>query len=76
MSQFDELLTANEAFAAHFDKSDLPMPPARRVAVVACMDARLHPEKALGLELGDAHMIRNAGGARSSRGPARIASRA
>ena len=38
------------------------MPPARRVAIVACMDARLHPEEALGLHIGDAHMIRNAGG--------------
>ena len=62
MSQFDEFLTANKAFAAHFDQSDLPIPPARRVAVVACMDARLHPEEALGLNIGDAHMIRNAGG--------------
>jgi carbonic anhydrase len=62
MSRFDEFLTANEGFAAGFDKGDLPMPPARKVAVVACMDARLHPEKALGLEIGDAHVIRNAGG--------------
>ena len=62
MSRFDEFLTANESFVASFDKGDLPMPPARRVAVVACMDARLHPEKVLGLEIGDAHVIRNAGG--------------
>jgi carbonic anhydrase len=62
MSRFDEFLEANEAFAAHFDKGGLPLPPARRVAVVACMDARLHPEKVLGLEIGDAHVIRNAGG--------------
>jgi carbonic anhydrase len=62
MSQFDQFLEANKTFAASFDKGDLPMPPARHVAVVACMDARLHPERALGLEIGDAHVIRNAGG--------------
>ena len=62
MSRFDEFLQANEQFVASFDRGDLPMPPARRVAVVACMDARLHPEKALGLDIGDAHVIRNAGG--------------
>lgn len=62
MSRFDEFLEANVAFAETFDKGDLPMPPARKVAVVACMDARLHPEKVLGLAIGDAHVIRNAGG--------------
>jgi carbonic anhydrase len=62
MAVTDELVKANEQFASSFDKGDLPMPPARAVAVVACMDARLHPEKFLGLEPGDAHMIRNAGG--------------
>jgi carbonic anhydrase len=62
MARFDEFLQANESFAAGFDQGDLPMPPARKVAVVACMDARLHPEKALGLAIGDAHVIRNAGG--------------
>ena len=62
MSTFDALLENNRRFAAGFDRGDLPMPPARRVAVVACMDARLHPERALGLEIGDAHVIRNAGG--------------
>ena len=62
MSDTDELLKANEEFSESFDKGDLPMPPARPVVVVACMDARLHPEKFLGLELGDAHVIRNAGG--------------
>ncbi len=62
MTRFDEFLKANEAFAAGFDRGDLPMPPARKVAVVACMDARLHPEKALGIDIGDAHVIRNAGG--------------
>ncbi|MBC8141749.1 MAG: carbonic anhydrase [Armatimonadetes bacterium] len=62
MSQFDSFLEANKTFADTFDKGDLPMPPARAVAVVTCMDARLHPEAFLGLNIGDAHMIRNAGG--------------
>jgi carbonic anhydrase len=62
MSRFDEFLGANEGYAQSFDQGGLPMPPARRVAVVTCMDARLHPEKFLGLNVGDAHMIRNAGG--------------
>jgi carbonic anhydrase len=62
MSVTDELLKNNEAYAASFDKADLPLPPAKKVAVLACMDARLNPYGALGLEEGDAHVIRNAGG--------------
>jgi carbonic anhydrase len=62
MSSTDELLANNEAYAASFDKSDLPLPPAKKVAVVACMDARLNVYSALGLQEGDAHVIRNAGG--------------
>jgi carbonic anhydrase len=62
MSVTDELLKNNEAYAAGFDKGDLPLPPATHVAVVACMDARLDVHKILGLEEGDAHVIRNAGG--------------
>jgi carbonic anhydrase len=62
MSATDELLKNNEQYAADFDKADLPIPPATKVAVVACMDARLHPTDALGLDEGDAHVIRNAGG--------------
>jgi carbonic anhydrase len=62
MSVTDELLQNNAAYAASFDKGDLPLPPARGVAVVACMDARLDVHKILGLEEGDAHVIRNAGG--------------
>ncbi|HTW98217.1 MAG TPA: carbonic anhydrase [Acidimicrobiales bacterium] len=62
MSATDELLARNAAYAAGFDKAGLPMPPAAKVAVLACMDARLDPAKALGLEEGDAHVIRNAGG--------------
>lgn len=62
MSQTDQLVRNNEAYAARFDKADLPLPPGRKVAVVACMDARLDVYRALGLEEGDAHVIRNAGG--------------
>jgi carbonic anhydrase len=58
----DEILSANESYASSFTKGDLPMPPGRRFAVVTCMDARLDPAKYLGLDEGDAHVIRNAGG--------------
>ena len=63
MSTTDRLLKNAERYAAGFDKGALPMPPGRKVAVVACMDARLNPYGLLGLEEGDAHVIRNAGGA-------------
>jgi carbonic anhydrase len=62
MSVTDELLQNNAAYAEAFKKGDLPLPPAKGVAVVACMDARLDVHKILGLEEGDAHVIRNAGG--------------
>src|SRR5713226_2699727 len=62
MSIVDEFRQANEAYASDFQKGHLPMPPARHVAVLTCMDARLHPSRFLGLEVGDAHVIRNAGG--------------
>lgn len=62
MSRFDEFLAANQGFSASFAVGGLPMPPARKVAVLTCMDARLHPSKFLGLAIGDAHVIRNAGG--------------
>ncbi len=62
MSERPAVLAANERYAAAFGKGDLPMPPGRRLAILACMDARLDPAKALGLEEGDAHVIRNAGG--------------
>jgi carbonic anhydrase len=62
MSVTDELLANAARYAASFDKGDLPLPPARGVAVVACMDARLNPYGLLGLSEGDAHIIRNAGG--------------
>ena len=63
MSSTDDLLANNEAYAASFDKADLPLPPAKKAAIVACMDARLDVGRALGLSEGDAHVIRNAGGA-------------
>jgi carbonic anhydrase len=53
---------ANAGYAAGFDKGDLPLPPARRFAILTCMDARLDPAKYAGLSEGDAHVIRNAGG--------------
>ena len=62
MSSTDELLANNEAYAASFDKGDLPLPPGKKVAVVACMDARLNVYAILGLGEGEAHVIRNAGG--------------
>jgi carbonic anhydrase len=62
MSVTDELLRNNAEFAASFRKGDLPMPPGSRLAVVACMDARLNVYALLGLGEGQAHVIRNAGG--------------
>jgi carbonic anhydrase len=62
VSAADELLRANSLYASYFIKGDLPAPPARRFAVVTCMDARIDPAKALFLKEGDAHVIRNAGG--------------
>src|ERR1700751_2016501 len=62
MSVVDEVTQANEIYASGFDKGELPMPPGRKFAVVTCMDARLAPARFLGLEEGDAHVIRNAGG--------------
>jgi carbonic anhydrase len=62
MTTIDEVQSANAAYAAGFEKGDLAMPPARQFVVVTCMDARLDPAKFLGLEEGDAHVIRNAGG--------------
>jgi carbonic anhydrase len=58
----ENLLDNNAAYVSSFDKGDLPLPPARKLAVLACMDARLDPAKVLGLNEGDAHVIRNAGG--------------
>ncbi len=62
MSVTDELLQNSKTYEASFDKGALPMPPARKIAIVACMDARLNPYGLLGLNEGDAHVIRNAGG--------------
>ena len=62
MGVTDEVLKANESYAKNFTLGSLAMPPARKLAVVACMDARLTVEPMLGLKTGDAHIIRNAGG--------------
>jgi len=62
MTVTDELLANAERYASTFDKGALPLPPARQIAIVACMDARLNPYGLLGLSEGDAHIIRNAGG--------------
>ena len=62
MSSIDELLANNAAFAAGFERRDLSSRPARKLAVLACMDSRLDVFRALGLDRGDAHVIRNAGG--------------
>jgi carbonic anhydrase len=62
MTVTDELLQNAERYAADFDRGSLPLPPAKHVAIVACMDARLNPYGLLGLSEGDAHVIRNAGG--------------
>src|ERR1700734_2338891 len=65
MSATTELIANNADYAAGFEKGALPLPPAKKVAVLACMDARLDPAKVLGLQEGDAHVIRNAGGVAS-----------
>ena len=62
MTVTDELVRNSQQYADSFDKGDLPLPPAKHVAVVACMDARLNVYGLLGLSEGDAHVIRNAGG--------------
>jgi carbonic anhydrase len=62
MSATDELLANNAEYAEQFDKGGLPLPPAKKVAIVACMDARVMPALLLGLKEGEAHVIRNAGG--------------
>src|SRR5207244_6914630 len=62
VSSTDAYVANAERYAASFDKGDLPMPPGKRTAVVACMDARLNPYGVLGLSEGDSHVIRNAGG--------------
>ncbi len=62
MGVYEETLAANTQYAATFDLGHLPMPPSRRLAIVACMDARLMPDQFFGLKTGEAHVIRNAGG--------------
>ncbi|KAL3423581.1 carbonate dehydratase [Phlyctema vagabunda] len=58
----ENLVSSNEKFAAGFTKGHLPLPPGKKYAVVTCMDARIDPAAAYGIDLGDAHVIRNAGG--------------
>jgi carbonic anhydrase len=65
MSAADELLANAERYAGCFDKGGLPLEPARRIAVLACMDSRFIVERVLGLQEGEAHIIRNAGGVAS-----------
>ncbi len=62
MSQIDDLVANNSRYATGFAAGDLPGPPARRVTVITCMDARIDPVALLGLQLGEAHVLRNAGG--------------
>jgi carbonic anhydrase len=62
VSVIDELVRNADSYSESFDGADLPIPPAKRVVVVACMDARLNPYGLLGLSEGDAHVVRNAGG--------------
>ncbi len=65
MSNLSQMVRNNDAFASGFDKGDAAMPPSKQVAWLVCMDARLHPARFLGLEIGDAHVTRNAGGVAS-----------
>jgi len=62
MTELERVLDANKGYAEGFDKGGLGLPPARPLAVLSCIDARLHPTKFLGLGIGDAHVLRNAGG--------------
>lgn len=62
MSNYEAVKAANDAYAASFDEGGKPLPPAKQAAVLTCMDARIIPANALGFELGDVHVIRNAGG--------------
>src|SRR5215471_5385467 len=62
MGVIQRFIDRNKEFARKFRHGDKAMPPAQHLAVLTCMDARIHPEQVLGLEIGDAHMIRNAGG--------------
>jgi carbonic anhydrase len=62
MGVIQRFIERNKEFASKFRHGDKAMPPAQHLAVLTCMDARIHPERALGLDIGDAHMIRNAGG--------------
>ena len=62
MPEVDDVVEANRRFASGFDRGDAQLPPARPLAILTCIDARLDPAKFLGLDIGDAHVLRNAGG--------------
>ena len=62
MSELAKMLQANDGFAETFDRGDLEIPPSRGVVILTCIDARIDPAKMLGLDIGDAHVVRNAGG--------------
>jgi carbonic anhydrase len=62
MSELEKMLQVNDGFAAVFDRGDLEIPPTRGVVILTCIDARVDPSKMLGLDIGDAHVVRNAGG--------------
>jgi carbonic anhydrase len=62
MGSIDQMVDSNTAFAEGFDRADAQLPPNHPVAVLTCIDARLHPERFLGMEIGDVHVVRNAGG--------------
>jgi carbonic anhydrase len=62
MSTLEELIESNKKYVASFDKGEVPAPPAKHLAVITCMDSRIHVDRIFGLEPGDAHIIRNAGG--------------
>ena len=62
VSEVAKMIQANESFAQGFDKGDLEIPPARGTVVLTCIDARIDPAKALGIDIGDSHVVRNAGG--------------
>jgi carbonic anhydrase len=62
MSAIDKLVRANAGYARTFDRGNLPTPPRLKLAIVTCMDSRILPSRAFGIEEGDAHIIRNSGG--------------
>ena len=62
MTKLESIKSQNEEYAKSFKHGDLPLPPSKKIAVLACMDTRLNVNDLLGLGIGEAHIIRNAGG--------------